>query len=67
MTSMRVFHIQHMTNFIDNYDKRRALNPRNVLFYINNHKYELQKIDVGYSFVMSSFNLFHLCGIINKI
>lgn len=64
---MKNYHIQHMTNFIDRYDKKSALNPRNVLFYINNHNYELQKIDVSYNFVMSSFNLFHMCGIIKKI
>jgi hypothetical protein len=64
---MKAYHIQHVSNFIDSYDKVRALNSRNVLFYINNNNYELQKVDVKYNFVMGSFNMFQMCGIINKV
>jgi hypothetical protein len=67
LASMKDHHIKNMSNFINAYDKRQALNPRSVDFYINNSRYELQKINVGYNLVMSSFNMFQMCGIISRV
>lgn len=64
--SMKDFHIANMSKFINSYDIIQALNPRSVDFYINTNKYELIPINVGYNLVMSSFNMFQMCGIIYK-
>lgn len=64
---MKVHHINNLSRFINNYDKAKAMSQRTVLFYMNNNNYELQKVDVGYNLVMSSFYSFLVCGIIKKV
>jgi hypothetical protein len=66
LPSMKVHHIKNLCRFIKSYDKTQAMSPRTVLFYMNNNNYELQRVDVGYNLVMSSFYSFSVCGIIKK-